>query len=80
MSEELLSPGEAAAYLGISRQRLTQLRERGQITAYRIGRFWVYPKDDLDRRRQELERWHAERQGAEDTTDEILVPGLVAAC
>ena len=79
MAQELLSPGEAAAYLGVSRQRLTQLREKGQVTAYRIGRFWVYPREDLDRRRHEIERWRADRQGSEENTEENFMPSLATA-
>lgn len=53
MADELLSPGEAAAFLGISRQRLTQLRENKQVAAQRVGRFWLYPRLDLERRKAE---------------------------
>ncbi len=53
MEEEFLSPGEAAALLGVSRQRLTQLREKGQVRAHRVGHFWLYHRGDLERRKAE---------------------------
>jgi excisionase family DNA binding protein len=48
MSDELLSAGVAAKYLGITRQRLDQLAEEGRIKRQRAGRYWVYRKADLD--------------------------------
>ncbi len=62
MNEDLLSPGEAAAFLGVSRQRLTQLREKGQVSAHRVGRFWLYPRSELERRKQEVQRLHAAKR------------------
>ena len=53
MEEEFLSPGEAAALLGVSRQRLTQLREKGQVRAHRVGHFWLYHRGDLEQRKAE---------------------------
>jgi excisionase family DNA binding protein len=53
MKEEFLSPGEAATLLGVSRQRLTQLREKGQVRAHRVGHFWLYHRGDLERRKAE---------------------------
>lgn len=44
----LLSPREAAALLGISRQRLHQLITDGQLPAQRVGRTWVLSRDDVD--------------------------------
>ncbi len=55
MQEDLLSPGDAAKLLGVSRQRLTQLREKGQIQAHRVGHFWLYPRMDIERRKAEAE-------------------------
>jgi excisionase family DNA binding protein len=56
MQEDLLSPSEAAKLLGVSRQRLTQLREKGKVTAHRFGHFWLYPRADLERRKAEIEQ------------------------
>ncbi len=56
MQDEFLSPGDAAKLLGVSRQRLTQLREKGQVEAHRLGRFWVYPRASLEQRKAEVER------------------------
>ncbi len=47
----MLSPGEAAALLGVSRQRLTQLREKGQVKAHRVGHFWLYERASLEARK-----------------------------
>lgn len=57
MSEELLSPGEAVKFLGVSRERLKQLREKGAIQAVRMGNFWFYPRASLERQKQRAEQY-----------------------
>ncbi len=72
--DALLSPGEAAAFLGISRQRLTQLREKGQVRAIRMGHFWVYPRSSLEQRKAQSELHAREEESSGNYT-----PGLVLA-
>jgi hypothetical protein len=72
--DALLSPGEAAAFLGISRQRLTQLREKGQVRAIRMGHFWVYPRSSLEQRKAQSEL-HTKEEDAEGN----YAPGLMLA-
>jgi excisionase family DNA binding protein len=67
MEEEFLSPGEAADLLGVSRQRLTQLREKGQVRAHRVGHFWLYHRGDLERRKAETAQRTKERRDEEQT-------------
>jgi excisionase family DNA binding protein len=45
---ELMSAGQAAAYLGITRQRLDELAQAGRIRRQRVGRNYVYRRSDLD--------------------------------
>lgn len=49
MEQELLTSSEAAAYLGVTRQRVDQLGQEGELPRQRMGHFWVYKKVDLDR-------------------------------
>lgn len=72
--DALLSPGEAAAFLGISRQRLTQLREKGQVRASRMGHFWVYPRSSLQERKAQFGS-HTKEEESEGN----YAPGLVLA-
>ncbi len=53
--DRLLTAGEAMEYLGVSRQRLTQLREKGAITAVRAGHFWLYSRASLEAQKQRAE-------------------------
>ena len=43
-----LSVTEAARYMGVSKQRISQLVKAGRIPAKRIGRVVVIDSDDLD--------------------------------
>ena len=45
---KLLSAGEAAAYLGVTRQRLDELARANRITRRKVGRNYVYRRSDLD--------------------------------
>ena len=38
MDRAVISPGEAAELLGVSRQTIYNLAERGQLTRYKVGR------------------------------------------
>ncbi len=78
MEEELLSPGDAAKLLGVSRQRLTQLREKGQVRAHRVGHFWLYHRDDLERRKAETAQRDKVQHGEEIRVNKYS-PALIAA-
>ena len=78
MEEEFLSPGEAAALLGVSRQRLTQLREKGQVRAHRVGHFWLYHRGDLERRKAESSQ-RAKEQRDEESRPNKYRPMYAAA-
>ena len=49
MDDELITTGEAATYLGMSRQRMIELAENGKIPTRRAGKFWLFRRADLDR-------------------------------
>ena len=49
MDQELLTSSQAAKYLGYTRQRVDQLGASGELPRVRMGHFWVYPKQELDR-------------------------------
>ena len=78
MEEELLSPGDAAKLLGVSRQRLTQLREKGQVRAHRVGHFWLYDRVDLERRKAEIAQRDKDHRD-EETRANKYSPALMAA-
>lgn len=44
---EMLSSVDAAAYLGVTPERIYALRKQGRI-GMMIGRFWLYSKTELD--------------------------------
>ncbi len=48
-----MTSGEAAEYLGVSRQRIAQLTAAGLLTPRRVGKFWLYRRGDLDQRKAE---------------------------
>lgn len=48
MEQEELSSAAAAAYLGVSRTRITELTQAGRIGHKVAGRYWVYTKSELD--------------------------------
>ena len=78
MEEEFVSPGDAAKLLGISRQRLTQLREKGQVRAHRVGHFWLYHRGDLERRKAETATRAVVSHGEEQRPNKYR-PALIAA-
>jgi len=47
--EPLLSDGEAASFLGgLHPKTVQRMARRGQIPAYRIGRYWRFRASELD--------------------------------
>ncbi len=55
MQDELLGASDATAFLGVSRQRLKQLREKGAIEAVKMGNYYFYPKRSLEKQKQHAE-------------------------
>jgi len=49
MAQKFSSLEEAAQQLGISKDRLGQLRETGQVRGYRDGASWKFRSDDIER-------------------------------
>src|SRR5687767_6230331 len=49
MAQKFTSLEDAANQLGISRDRLNQLREAGKVRAYRDGASWKFRSDDVDK-------------------------------
>ena len=49
-----LSLEEAAAKLGISTDRLVELRSQGQVRGFRDGSSWKFPDTEIDRLADEL--------------------------
>ena len=47
-TEDLWSTQQAAEYLGVTRQSVHELAQRGQIGGRRVGRTWVFTKAELD--------------------------------
>jgi excisionase family DNA binding protein len=44
----VLTPNEAAEYLGVTRQTIYALIQRGEIRKYKVARCTRIPKSDLD--------------------------------
>jgi excisionase family DNA binding protein len=49
MAQKFTNLEEAATQLGISKDRLNQLREAGKLRAYRDGASWKFRSDDIDK-------------------------------
>jgi excisionase family DNA binding protein len=49
MAQKFLTLDEAAEQLGVTKERLSQLREAGKVRAYRDGASWKFRGDDVDR-------------------------------
>lgn len=49
MAQRFTSLDEAAQQLGISKDRLTELREAGKVRAYRDGASWKFRSEDIER-------------------------------
>jgi excisionase family DNA binding protein len=51
MEEQLLTSGEAAAYLEVSRQQIHRLVQAGKLNARRAGEFLLFERAELERYR-----------------------------
>jgi excisionase family DNA binding protein len=49
MAQKFTNLEEAATQLGVSKERLNQLREAGKLRAYRDGASWKFRSDDVDK-------------------------------
>jgi excisionase family DNA binding protein len=49
MAQKFTSLDDAADQLGVSKDRLTQLREAGKVRAYRDGASWKFRSEDIDK-------------------------------
>jgi len=66
MASKFLTVDEAAKQLGISAEKLTELREKQMVRAFRDGANWKFKSDDI-------ERLASERAEAEDDSDSAEV-------
>jgi len=48
MDEPWMTGGEAAAYLGLTKQRINQLTQSGELSPRRVGRFRLYSRAERD--------------------------------
>ena len=51
MEDRLMTSGEAAAYLDVSRQQIHRLAQAGKLKAQRAGEFLLFERAELDRYR-----------------------------
>src|SRR5204862_3965577 len=49
MAQKLLTLDEAAAQLGVSKERLSELREAGKVTGYRDGASWKFRSEVIEK-------------------------------
>lgn len=47
--DKWLSVVEIADYLGVSKESIYRWVEKGKIPAYRLGKFWKFKTDEVDR-------------------------------
>lgn len=50
MAKELVSITQAAEILGLSRQRVHVMLQKGQLDGFKVGNVWNVYKDSVDRR------------------------------
>ena len=48
MTDELLTSSEAAAYLGVTKERIYMLRNQGRLGVLIAGKVWLYPKSQVE--------------------------------
>ena len=54
MASKLVTLNDAAVQLGVTPDKLSELRQSGQIYGYRDGASWKFKADDIDRLREEM--------------------------
>src|SRR5688572_3219963 len=64
MARKLMSIEEAAEQLGLSLEKINEMRERGEIHAYRDGGTWKFREDEVERVARDL--------GGDEVTDFAL--------
>jgi hypothetical protein len=62
MASKLVTLNDAAVQLGITPEKLNELRQSGQIYGYRDGASWKFKHDDVERLREEMAFGGAEKQ------------------
>lgn len=65
MSQKFISLDDAAAKLGLSKEKLNELREAGDLRAYRDGASWKF-------RTEEIDKLEAEGGADEDANDQTV--------
>lgn len=65
MSQKFISLDDAAAKLGVPKERLNQLREAGDLRAYRDGSSWKFRSEEIDK---------LESEGMPADDDDALAP------
>ncbi|GIV17756.1 MAG: hypothetical protein KatS3mg022_3191 [Armatimonadota bacterium] len=59
--KNLLSCGDVAEMLGVTRQRVHILRLTGKLRGTRLRSGWVYRRDEVERYQQQREAWLRKR-------------------
>lgn len=68
MSQKFISLDDAATRLGLSKERLNQLREAGDLRAYRDGASWKF-------RTEEIEKLEADGVPSDEGADDLALGG-----
>lgn len=66
--EKLMTTGQVAKALNISRERVLHLRLVGRIRAVRVGCYWLHDAESVEAFRRERDAWHAKRRCVKDET------------
>ena len=64
MPEDILTIREVAVYLRVTERTLYRLVQEGKLLAFKVGNFWRFRREDLERWISEQSR--GERAGRED--------------
>lgn len=56
MTNDLVTPGQAAAILGVSVTRVRQHREKRRLTGRMIGHTYFYRRAEVEKLKAEIER------------------------
>lgn len=72
MALKLISSEEAAKILGVSAEKLTEMRQQQKIFGYRDGSNWKFKEQDIVRLAEELKQQPADEAPADEDSGEIM--------
>ena len=77
MAQQYFNSEQAAAFLGIRAAELIQMRERGEVRAFRDSGDWKFRKEDLEKLASQLKSRQAEEpESPDESSEDVLLSEL----